>query len=225
MTGTGRSDHREKKKTENSIVNLEEPIKSISPLSHSSILLAWSIYGLLKPETDNNNNNNNKNWFPISVKQERDWIRQEDNDLTSYHGIRFDIETRKKKWRRRMIAWKKIRSGLSVARRASIGSMANADIEGDMFWNTPLSSVLMSRFLWAYLGDRFFPRACQEGIYVSCYHGVLFAAQTVPTGRNFDRWKPETSMNSCFFLFLSIFDPDTRHFRSISPSTFNTVTF
>lgn len=27
----------------------------------------------------------------------------------------------------------KIRSGLSVARPASIGSMANADIEGDMF--------------------------------------------------------------------------------------------
>lgn len=102
MTGTGRSDHRGKK-TENSIVNLEEPIKSISLLSHSSIFLAWSIYGLLKPETDNNNNK--KNWFPISVKQERDWIRQEDNDLTS-HGIRFDIETRKKKWRR-MIAWKR----------------------------------------------------------------------------------------------------------------------
>ena len=52
---------------------------------------------------------------------------------------------------------------------ASIGSMASVDIESDMFWNTPLSSVLMSRFLRVYLGGGFFPRAYQEGIYVSCY--------------------------------------------------------
>lgn len=52
---------------------------------------------------------------------------------------------------------------------------------------------------------------------MSCYHGVLFAAQTVPTGRNFDRWKPETSMNSSFFPFSipirAIFD-----FRGFDPT-------
>lgn len=64
---------------------------------------------------------------------------------------------------------------------------------------------------------------------MSCYHGVLFAAQTVPTGRNFDRWKPETSMNSSFFPFSipirAIFDSVPRVRSTPSRLLFTPILF
>lgn len=82
-TTTARSNHREKKeRTKNSIVNLEEPIKSISPLSHSSIP-AWSIYPMIKrrkPETQTTRG--------IASNKRLNSTRRQRIDLIS-HGIRF----------------------------------------------------------------------------------------------------------------------------------------
>lgn len=81
---------------------------------------------------------------------------------------------------------------------AGIGSMASANIGGDMFWNTPLSSVPMSRFLWVYLGGGFFPRAYQEGIYVSCY--PVFCCSANHAHRK--KFWPVETRNFDEFLFL-----------------------
>lgn len=224
MTGTGRSDHRGKKNREFDRKPRRANKIDLTPFTflHPSRLIDLRII-----KTGNRQQQQQEELVPdICQTRERLNSTRRQRSYIPWYSFRYRDAKEEMEEDDHV---EKIRSGLSVARPASIGSMANADIEGDMFWNTPLSSVLMSRFLWAYLGDRFFPRACQEGIYVSCYHGVLFAAQTVPTGRNFDRWKPETSMNSCFFFFFFRFSIPIRaifdRFSIGPPSTFNTVIF
>lgn len=87
-------------------------------------------------------------------------------------------------------------------RPASIGSMASADIGGDMFWNTPLSSVTSSSISMSVFRRRFLPTCLPKKGYkcrVTSVYRVPLA-----TGRNFDQKKPDTSMDLCFSIFIQI---------------------
>lgn len=220
-TTTGRSDHREKKKK-----NMEFDRKSrrankidLTPFTFPPDQFTWWL-----------NVENRK------YKQRRELLRiteiEFDKKTTISHPVVFvfDIEGRNGGERsrgKRISDPRHETHPVSVPRpAATIGSMANADIEGDMFWNTPLSSVLMSRFLWAYLGDVFLP-TCLPRRDIR----VVLPRCTVCRANRAHRkkfWPVETRNFDEFFFFFPIFDPDTCHFlirfrgfdRLLLPSTF-----
>lgn len=118
------------KKTENSIVNLEEPIKSISPLSpflHPSRLIDLRII-----KTGNRQQQQQQEELVPDICQTRERLNstRRRRSYIPWYSFRYRDAKEEMEEDDRV---EKIRSGLSVARPASIGSMANADIEGDMF--------------------------------------------------------------------------------------------
>ena len=149
-TTTGRSDHREKKKKNMEFDRKSRRANKIDLTPFPPDQFTWWL-----------NVENRK------YKQRRELLRiteiEFDKKTTISHPVVFvfDIEGRNGGERsrgKRISDPRHETHPVSVPRpAATIGSMANADIKGDMFWNTPLSSVLMSRFLWAYLGDVFLP--------------------------------------------------------------------
>lgn len=208
-----------KKRTENSIVNLEEPIKSISSLSHSSIP-AWSIYPMIKrrkPETQTTTGIASNNG---------DWIRQEDSESISHPMVFvsfvFDIEGRNGEER-------------SEARNTGLCSTSSQyRIDGQCrYWrwhvlkHTPFIgahvSVSMSVFRRRFL-PTCLPRRDIRVVLPRC---------TVCRANRAHRKKfwPVETRNFDEFFFFSIFDPDTCHFwfprvrSDSSPSTFCTNTF
>lgn len=215
-TTTARSNHREKKeRAENSIVNLEEPIKSISPLSHSSIP-AWSIYPMIKrrkPETQTTRG--------IASNKRLNLTRRQRIDLIS-HGIRsFSISKEEMEEKDRV---ERIRgTGLS-------STSSQYRIDGQcQYWrwhvlkHTPFIgahvSVSMSVFRRRFL-PTCLPRRDIRVVLPRC---------TVCRANRAHRKKfwPVETRNFDEFFFFSIFDPDTCHFwfgseSSIdpSPSTF-----
>lgn len=206
---TGRSDHREKKKK-----NIEFDRKSrrankidLTPFTFPPDQFTW--------------------WLNIEnrkYKQRRELLRiteiEFDKKTTISHPVVFvfDIEGRNGGERsrgKRISDPRHETHPVSVPRpAATIGSMANADIEGDMFWNTPLSSVLMSRFLWAYLGDVFLP-TCLPRRDIR----VVLPRCTVCRANRAHRkkfWPVETRNFDEFFFFFS-------HFRSRYVPFFDSV--
>lgn len=213
-TTTARSNHREKKeRTENSIVNLEEPIKSISPLSHSSIP-AWSIYPMIKrrkPETQTTRG--------IASNKRLNSTRRQRIDLIS-HGIRFfSISKEEMKEKDRV---ERIRgTGLS-------STSSQYRIDGQCrYWrwhvlkHTPFIgahvSVSMSVFRRRFL-PTCLPRRDIRVVLPRC---------TVCRANRAHRKKfwPVETRNFDEFFFFFIFDPDTCHFWFGSESSIDPIYF